>query len=292
MKPAPFEYVAPASDEEALAALASYAGDARLLAGGQSLIPLLNLRMARPAALIDLGRCAGLDYIRVEDGALVFGPMTRQSAAERSGLVQQCAPLIAQAMPYLGHPTIRNRGTIGGTLAHADRVAELPGVAVALGAEMVALGPGGRRTIAAQDFYLGDLTNALQPDEMLREIRFPVSTPGSRSAFVEAGNRHHDLAIVGIAAQLELDAQGRCSKARIVAIGIAGAPARLERAEQRLAGSLLDDEVLGEAARACLEGIEPEGDTYASAAYRRHVTPGLVERALRQALQPEARLPA
>lgn len=289
MKPAPFEYLAPESDEHAVAALARYAGDARLLAGGQSLVPLLNLRMARPAALIDLGRCPGLDYIRLEGDALVVGPMTTQGAAERSELVRRAAPLVAQAMPYVGHPTIRNRGTVGGTLAHADRVAELPGVAVALEAEMVALGPKGQRSIPAGEFYLGDLTTALAPDEMLREVRFPVATAGSRSAFVEAGNRHHDLAIAGIAVQLELDHEGRAQSARVVAIGITGAPVRLQGAEACLRGSRLDDRAIVAAAGASLEGVEPEADTYASAAYRRHVIPGLVERALRAASKPEPR---
>ena len=284
MKPAPFDYVAPASAEEAVERLARYAGDARLLAGGQSLIALMNLRIARPAALIDLGRCPDLVYLREEVGWVVFGAMTRQATAEQSELVRERVPLIARTMPYLGHPTIRNRGTIGGTLAHADRVAELPGTAVALGAELVAQGPNGRRTIPAEQFFVGDLTTSLAPDEMLREARFPVAPANARCAFVEASNRHHDLAIVGIAAQLDLGADGGCKAARIAAIGVGPTPARLRRAEARLTAGRVDHDAIREAAELALEDAPAEGDLYASSAYRRRVTVGLVERALREAV--------
>jgi len=284
MKPAPFAYVAPASAEEAVATLARHAGDARMLAGGQSLISMMNFRIARPAVLIDLGRCPGLDTLERQDGHLVFGPMVRQSAAEHSALVRDLCPLMARTMPFLGHPTIRNRGTIGGTLAHADRVAELPGVALALDAEMIAQGPRGRRSIPAGAFFLGDLTTALEPDEMLREIRFPVAPAGVRTAFVEASNRHHDLALVGIAAQLELDAGGACRSARLAAVGIGPAPVRLRQSEARLIADPLTDAAIAETARLALDGVEPEGDMYATAAYRRRVMVGLVERAVREAL--------
>ena len=173
MKPARFEYIAPESDDAAIHALAHYDGEARLLAGGQSLIPILNLRLARPTALIDLGRCPGLTDLHREGDRLVCGPMLRQIEVERSPLVLQCCPLVARTMRLLGPPTTRNRGTIGGTLAHADRVAELPGVAVALEAELVAKRPNGARVIAAENFFLSDLTTALAPDEMLRESVFP-----------------------------------------------------------------------------------------------------------------------
>lgn len=290
MKPARFEYRAPRSAEEAVENLAQYGGEARLLAGGQSLIALLNLRLARPAALIDLGCCSDLDYMFREGQWLVVGPMTRQASVEHSATVCDLCPLITHAMPYVGHPVIRNRGTIGGTLAHADRVAELTAVAVALEANFVAQGLSGRRTITAADFFVDDLTTALKPDEMLREIRFPVAGPNSRFAFVEASNRHHDLATVGIAVRLDGLENGQCANARIVANGINPVPVRLTAAERRLAEGPIDDAAISEAAALCTSGVEPDGDIHASAEYRTAIMSRLVERALRSALlgMPEA----
>jgi aerobic carbon-monoxide dehydrogenase medium subunit len=284
MKPAPFTYVAPRSAEEAIHHLARYGGDARLLAGGQSLIALINLRIARPVALIDLGRCPELAYLKRDGDWLVSGPMTRQITVEHAPIVHECCPLIAKTMRFLGHPTIRNRGTIGGTLAHADRVAELPGVAVALGAVLVAEGPAGRRQIAAEDFFLGDLTTALRTDEMLREIRLPVARAGNRCAFVEASNRHHDLATVGIAATLDLGADGVCTRTRLAAVGIAAAPVRLRQSEARLDGHPIGAEAIREAAQ-CASEVSVDADIHAGAYYRRRVLVGLVERALQQALE-------
>lgn len=283
MKPVRFEYIAPESDDDAVAALARYDGNARFLAGGQSLIPILNLRLARPEALIDLGRCPGLTDFRRAGDRLICGPMLRQIEVERDPLTAQCCPLLPKTLRYLGPVTTRNRGTIGGTLAHADRIAELPGAAIALEAEMVAKSPSGTRTIAAEDFFLGDLTTALAPDEMLREIRFPISAPESRSGFVEMTNRHHDLATVGIAAYLEFAADGACSKARLVAIGVGSQPVRLRAAEQALAGTRVAPDDIAHASRVSTQDFEPEGDIHASAEYRLAVTPHLVARALRQA---------
>lgn len=281
MKPPRFKYIAAKSAEEAIDCLARYGGGARLLAGGQSLIPLLNLRMARPDALVDLATCPELAYIRREGDWLAIGPMTRQGDAEHSEPVRASCPLLTKALPFLGSPTIRNRGTIGGTLAHADRVAELPGVAVALGAEFVAQGPGGRRIIKAEDFFVADLTNALNPDEMLREIRFPVSGDNDASAFVEANNRHHDLATVGVAVNLSV---GRAARsARVVAIGVGPVPTRLRRTESRLLEGRLGERGLEEATGLALEEVEPQGDFHASAEYRRRVLRNLVRRALQAA---------
>ena len=277
MRPAPFEYIAPRSAEEAIDKLAARAGEARLLAGGQSLVPLLNLRMARPAALIDLGRCPELAYARREGDWIVFGPMMRHADVERSELVQAHCSLLAKALPFLGPPPVRSRGTIGGTLAHADRLAELPAVALALGAEMIAQSPKGRRTIAAQDFFVADLTTALAPDEMLREVRFPVDRAGSVAGFAEATIRHHDLMLLGVAAHLEL-ANGRCVAARLAVAGGHSVPQRLGAAERELVRTgKVDADALG-------EGVELQGDGYASEAYRRRILPGLVERAVAQAL--------
>lgn len=283
LKPARFKYIAPSSAEDAVKYLAEYDGDARCLSGGQSLIPLMNFRLLQPAALIDLNKCPGLNYLRQEDDELVIGPMTRQASVEHSDLVRKCCPLISEAMIYLGSPAIRNRGTIGGTLAHADRTAELPAVAVALGAKFLVLGPNGSRTIPAEEFFLGDLTTALQPDEMLREIRFPVSAKSSRSAFVEAGNRHHDLALVGVAVSLSF-IDNCISDARIVCHGAGPHPVRLTYAEDALIGKSVAPDLLDEAASQSNLSIEPEGDIHASAQYRSAVLPRLVGRALQRAV--------
>jgi carbon-monoxide dehydrogenase medium subunit len=285
MKPAPFVLERPTSVAEAVTLLARREGEARCLAGGQSLIALMNMRVARPPVLIDLGGCRDLDYIRQEGPWLAIGAMTRQSVVEHSTLVRDLVPLVARAMPFLGHPVIRNRGTIGGTLAHADRVAELPGVAVALDAELTALGPNGRRVIPARTFFVGDLTTALAPAEFLCEVRFPIATASIRCAFVEAGNRHHDLALVGIAAQLEGVINGRCAAARLAVVGVGPKPSRLRRTEARLAAGPLDDAAIAEAARQAADEIEPENDLHASSVYRRHVTAALLTRAVCEALQ-------
>lgn len=286
MKPAPFKYIAARSAEEAVEQLSRHDGSARLLAGGQSLIPLLNLRMARPAALIDLATCAELAYIRRDGSWLAIGPMTLQSDAEHSALVADCCPLLTKALPYLGSPTIRNRGTIGGTLAHADRVAELPGVALALEAEFVAQGPNGSRRIGAKDFFVADLTNALKPDEMLREIRFPIAAAQTnKTAFVEANNRHHDLATVGVAVSLDMASSGRCQSARLVAIGVGPTPVRLAQAEAHLVATRdLRASDLDETSHVALQEVDPEGDFHASAEYRRLALRNLVKRGLSMAL--------
>jgi CO/xanthine dehydrogenase FAD-binding subunit len=289
LKPARFKYIAPNSPEEVVEHLASFRGEARCLSGGQSLLPLMNFRLVRPEALIDLNRCPGLDYLQREDGQLVIGPMTRQSTAEHSDLVKSCCPLIAKAMIYVGSPTIRNRGSVGGTLAHADRTAELPAVAVALEAELIAQGPRGRRRIAAAKFFRGDLATDLQTDEMLREIRFPVSPSGSLCAFVEATNRHHDLALAGIAVHLLPDDDGKIANARIVCIGVGPAPIRLERVEQAICGTRANDDAIRNAAEYSLDGVEPQGDIHASADYRSAVLPRLVARALQQAVADRPR---
>jgi carbon-monoxide dehydrogenase medium subunit len=285
VRPAPFEYIAPRCAEEAVAKLAEHAGDARLLAGGQSLIPLLNLRMARPAALIDLGRCPDLAYVHREGDWISFGPMARQADAEGSPLVRQHCPLLAKALPYLGPPPTRNRGTVCGTLAHADRLAELPAVAVALGAEMIAQGPKGKRTIMARDFFVADLTTKLAPDEMLREVRFPVETRASGCGFAEATIRHHDLMLLGVAARLEFGTGERCMAAQLAVVGGYAVPQRLAQAESHLArAGNLDDAAIGEAARLSVEDVALQGDTYATERYRRRILPALVERAVREAL--------
>ena len=193
--------------------------------------------------------------------------------------MRERCPLLASALPYVGHPVIRNRGTIGGTLAHADRVAELTAVALALDAVFVALGPEGHRNIPAHEFFVDDLTTALMPGEMLREVRLPIATPGCRAIFVEATNRHHDLAIVGIAVQLKMS-DGVCTAAHLAANGIGPIPVRLSASEERLAGAALDDTTIRECAALSIEGLEIADDLHAPAEYRKIVTPRLLDRAL------------
>ena len=282
MKPAPFEYFAPETAEEALALLAEYGMDARPLAGGQSLVPLINMRMAQPAVLVDLNHCRELAYLREEEKMLVSGPMTRQRELEISNTVRAHCPLIAEAVPHMGHATIRNRGTVGGSLSHADPSAELPGVAVALDAEMVADGPNGRRAVPATEFFLADLTTALEPDEVLREIRFPKAPSGSRAAFAEIGNHFGGLALVGVAARVDLDSAGRCAAVALAATGAGERPARLSSAETVLMGEVLGEQVIAEASEAAAIDVDPLADLHATAHWRRRAVVAMTARALRE----------
>jgi len=283
VKPPAFRYLAPHTLEEALALRAEHAGDSAVLAGGQSLMPLLNLRMAFPGTLIDVGRVSELAGIREWDGGVAIGAMTRQRAAERSKLIGERAPLVAKALPSIGHPAIRNRGTIGGSIAHADPAAELPAVALALDAELVAASSSGERTIPASDFFAGYLTTSLAPDELLVEIRLPSLPDGHGSAFVELARRHGDFALVGVGAAVALDAAGAIADARLVFIGVGGAPVRAHEAEALLRGATPTDEVYAEAAERARDEIDPGSDSHASGAYRRRIAGVLAQRALREA---------
>ena len=283
MKPPAFRYLAPRTLEEALALRAEHAGDSAVLAGGQSLMPLLNLRMAFPGTLIDVGHVNELVGIREWDGGVAIGAMTRQRAAERSTLIDERAPLLAKALPNIGHPAIRNRGTVGGSIAHADPAAELPAVALALDAELVAASSSGERTIRASDFFAGYLTTSLAPDELLVEVRLPGLAAGHGSAFVELARRHGDFALVGVGAAVALDDAGAIADARLVFIGVAGAPVRAHDAEALLRGAMPTDEAYAEAAELAKDAIDPGSDAHASGAYRRRVAGVLAQRALREA---------
>lgn len=282
MKPPKFKYVAPDTVEEALAVLAEYGDEARPLAGGQSLVPLMNMRMARPAVLVDLNRVVGLDEVSTDNGTLVLGPMVRQAAAERNPVIAEASPLLAQTLRYAGPPATKNRGTIGGSLAHADPVAELPGTVLALGAELVIENKAGRRTVVPADFYIADLTTAIEPGEMLREIRIPKIAVGSKTAFVESGNRQEGLAIAGVACVLHLNG-AVCESISLAAIGVGSGPVRLVSAEQALAGRELTEKHVGDSAEAVIDDIDPRDDIHASAHYRTRLTVTLVKRAIAQA---------
>lgn len=284
VKPPPFDYVAPPSVEEALAALAEAGEDAKLLAGGQSLVPLLALRLARPTVLVDLGRVGDLDRIEDEGATVTVGAMVRERVAERAALVADKVPLLAAALPLIGHPAIRNRGTVGGSIAHADPAAELPAVAVALDAELVVRSLRGQRTVPAADFFEGFLTTALGPDEALVAVRFPVAPPGTGVAFVEAARRHGDFAMVGAAASVTADEDGRVTDARLVLIGVSDTPLRRPEAEQTLVGASLGSAPLDEAAAAAGDGLAPPSDLHGTSAYRRHLAGVLSRRALAQAV--------
>ena len=212
MKPPAFEYVAPRSQAEALAVLARHGDAARVLAGGQSLIPLLNFRLAQPATLVDVNRLAELAYVRARDGGVAIGALTRQHALEQDPLVRGRLPLLAEATRQIGHLPIRHRGTVGGNLAHADPASELPAAMLALEAELTLATQQGSRTVAAEQFFLGPLSTALRPDELLVEIRVPGLPPGTGGAFLEVARRQGDYALVGVAALVTLNAAGRCER--------------------------------------------------------------------------------
>lgn len=290
MKPAPLDYASPATLGEAVALLGDPDRDAVVLAGGQSLVPMLNLRLARPDLLVDLGRVEGLDHIRDDDGWIAMGAMVTKRAVERSALVRERQPLWHAATLEIGHPQIRNRGTVGGSMAQADPAAEYPAVAVALDAELRAVGPSGERAIPAAEFFLGYLTTALRPDEVLTEVRVPVLPPGRGWAFLEICRRHGDFAMAGTAVTVDLDSGGRCTGARIALFGVGPAPSRAHEAEESVEGGSPDDDLFARAGRAAAAGIdEPLADVHASSEYRRHLASVLVRRALVQAAGRAAR---
>jgi aerobic carbon-monoxide dehydrogenase medium subunit len=277
-----FEYAAPATVADAIELLTKHQDEASVLAGGQSLIPLLALRLARPAMLIDINGLRELSGVSVTDGRVVIGAMTREYAAEESATVAEHVPLVAAALPLIGHEAIRSRGTIGGSLAHADPAAELPAVARALDAEFVVRGQSGDRVIPAAEWFEGYLTTARSADEILVEVRFPAAAPGTGVAFQEVARRHGDFAIVGLAASLTL-AGGTISDARLAFAGVSDVPVRAAEAEQLLVGERPSAELFSAAARRATAGLDPPGDLHGSAAYRTKIAATLVRRGLQAA---------
>jgi carbon-monoxide dehydrogenase medium subunit len=283
VKPPPFTYFAPTSLDEALALRAEHADDSVVLAGGQSLVPMLSLRLARPAVVIDLGRVPGLDGISEWDGGIAVGAMARQRAVERSELVQRRAPLVTRALANVGHVTIRNRGTVGGSIAHAHPAGELPGAALALEAQLVARSVRGERTVPARGFFHGFMTTAIEPDEVLVEVRFPGQSEHAGSSFVEVARRHGDFALVGAACAVELDGDGAIGDARLAFIGVGGTVVRADEAEAVLHGRRPERAAFAEAAEQAVAGLEPITDVHASADYRRRVARAVARRALEEA---------
>jgi CO/xanthine dehydrogenase FAD-binding subunit len=283
MKPPKFDYHVPTTVEQALELLGRYGGDAKLLAGGQSLMPLLNFRLSRPAALVDLNRIPSLAYIREQDGQVRFGAMTRQRTIEFSPVVQARVPLLREATKLVGHLPIRTRGTIGGSIAHADPSAEYPSVLTALEGEVVARGPRGERVIKAKDLFQTYLTTSLEPEEVLVEVRLPAMPAGAGYALEEFARRHGDFAIIGIAAVVVRDG-ARCKLARLATAGAGPVPVRLRAAEEILERDGFGDAAIEAAARRASELVSPDSDIHASADYRRHLTGVLTKRALKRAL--------
>lgn len=286
MKPAPFAYHAPASVDDAVALLAQYGDDAKVLAGGQSLVPMLSLRLARYAHLVDLNGVAALHGVERRDGWLRIGAMTRQAAAERDPLVGRSAPLVARSLPYIGHFQIRNRGTIGGSIAHADPASELPAVALALDAELEAAGPRGTRRIPAAAFFESTWTTALADDEVLTAVELPVWSGTCGYALHEVARRHGDFALVGAACAVQTDGQS-VTRAAIALFGVSSTPVRAARAEAALTAAGVDVDVR-EVGRLAAADLDPTDDVHASGAYRREVAAVAVARALSEALE-EAR---
>lgn len=280
MKPAPFAYRRPGSTEEVLALLAEHGHDAKLLAGGQSLIPTMNFRLAEPSVLIDLKEVRELAGVEARSDAVWIGAMTRQRTAERSSAVQASAPLVAETLPWIAHPAIRNRGTIGGNLAHADPASELPGVALVLGARFLIRGASGERWATAEEFFPGMFSTALGPQELLLGVEFPAPAPGAGWAFEEVSRRHGDYALVGAASYVTIAADGRCASARVGLVSVGDGPVLAGDVEKPLVGEEPSPERIRAAAEAAARAVDPPSDIHASSAYRRRLVEVLVRRTL------------
>lgn len=283
MKPASFDYFAPTSLTEAVSRLDSLGTDARVLAGGQSLIPAMNMRMVRPSALVDLNDIPELSFIHDDESGLQIGAMTRQRALERSAVVGERAKLIKLALPYVAHFQIRNRGTLGGSVAQNDPAAELPAVLAALDAAVTLAGPAGDRQLKWSDFFCGLLSTAIEANEIVKAIYVPTLPPGTGYGFAEVSRRHGDFALVGAAAALRAAADGSVDIARLALFGVGDGPVRAWQAEKCLSHQPGGADLWQEAANLAAREIEPADDLHASAVYRREVAVVLVRRVLTQA---------
>jgi len=284
MIPAAFEYLKPATVDEAIDLLLTY-DDAHILAGGHSLIPLMKLRLALPRYLIDIGRIPGLSYIREADGFIHIGALTTHATIEHSELLKERLPLLPETAARIGYLHIRNRGTIGGSLAHADPSADLPAAMMALDAEMVVQSPSGLRTVAVNDFLISPLTTSLEPNEILVEIRIPIIPGRTGVAYLKVPHKASFLAVVGVAVVVTLGRDGRCEMARIGVTGLADRAFRAGAVEAALAGKVLDEQAIEAAAKLVAEQIEPLSDSYVSGDYRAHLARVYTARAIRQAAE-------
>jgi CO/xanthine dehydrogenase FAD-binding subunit len=285
VKPPPFEYFAPETVEEALDLLARYGENAKVLAGGQSLVPLLNFRLVRPAVLVDVNGLAPLAYIRAGDGVVAVGALGRQRDVERSPLARERCPLLTAALPHVGHAAIRNRGTVGGSIVHADPAAELPAVLAALGGSVVARSTRGERLVASDELFVTYLTTAVAPDELVTEVRFPALPAGAGTAFLEVSRRHGDFALVAVAAAVALGEDGVCRRAWLALGGVGATPVAAGADAASLVGGRPDAAAIRDVARRVSERVDPDGDLHASREYRKHVAGVLAERALTAAVE-------
>lgn len=282
MKPAQFDYVSPSTVDAAVEALVASSGEGKVLAGGQSLLPLLNFRMARPTVVVDLNGIAGLSYIEDRGDRIAIGALTRHRELEHSPLIASKLPVMAAAMRHVAHLAIRNRGTIGGSLSHADPAAELPMLAAFYDAAVSIQGPAGRRTIAAEEFFVDALTTCLEPEEIVVEVEFPILKQDGW-AFEEVARRFGDFALASIAVSVRRGPTG-LEAARVAVMGVADTPLRLKEAEEKLVAMELDDGTPDRFSEIVVSQVSPNDDLHASADYRKHLLAQLAKRALWTAL--------
>jgi len=286
MKPAPFEYFAPDSLEEALDLMSQHAGEAKILAGGQSLVPAMNFRVVQPTLLIDLNRVSTLSYIQEDNHSIQVGAMTRERQLEFDSSIAKSVPLLHEAVPYIAHPQIRNRGTLGGSLVNADPAAELPVLMLALEARLKAKSKSGERWVNARDFFVGMFTTALEQDEILVEIELPVTPTRTGWSFMEVAPRAGDYALMGVAVLVTLDANGKCERAKLVYLNAGEGPLETSEAENLLTGQTLSDELIEAAAASASEKeMNPFGNIHTSPEFQRHLAHVLTKKALKQANQ-------
>ncbi len=286
MKPPKFDYYDPRSLDEALALLDRHSDNAKVLAGGQSLMPLLNMRLARPSIVVDINQIEELNYVRASDGGIAIGAIARQRALQTEKLIAERVPILREAAYYIAHPQIRSRGTICGSIAHADPAAELPALALALDAEMILTSAKAARTVGAKAFFQSFFTTALKANEILTEVRFPAPPKDSAWSVLEISRRHGDFAIAGIIAGLVLESNREViAHARLVYFGVGATPIRVTAAEEALIGHTASESAFEAAAQSAKQGIDPTSDIHATEEYRRALAATLTKRALRAALQ-------
>jgi carbon-monoxide dehydrogenase medium subunit len=283
--PAAFDYHSASSVDEAIALLQQYGDDAKFLAGGHSLIPTMKLRLAQPAHIIDLNKISGLSYIREEDGAVAVGALTRYTAIENSDVLRQHFALLPEGTSVIGDPQVRNRGTIGGSIAHSDPAADMPGIVLALKADILVQGPNGVRTIKADDFFTGMFETALQPDELVTEIRFAIPPAHTGSAYMKLANKASHYAVAGCATVITLDGDGTCSAASVVITGASEKPTRASGVESVLVGKMLDEASVAGAASHAAEGLSFVEDIHGSKAYRAQMAVVMARRAILKAAE-------
>ena len=283
--PAAFDYHSATSVDEAIALLQQYGDDAKLLAGGHSLLPMMKLRLAQPAHLVDLGKISGLSYVREEQGAVAIGAMTTYRTLEQSAVLAKSFPGLIEGIGVIGDPQVRNRGTIGGSIAHSDPAADMPGIVLAFKADILVQGANGVRTIKADDFFIGMFETALQPGEIVTEIRFALPSGPTGSSYMKLENKASHYAVAGCAAVISLSGDGTCSAASVVITGASTSATRASTVESALVGKKLDEAAVAEAASHAVEGLELVADIHGSKAYRGHMTSVMARRAIQRAVE-------